>query len=48
MKGYDHIKACKVGAMLSTFVIENTGTQSHQFKFKEFAKRFEENFGEPL
>lgn len=48
IKGYDHIKACKMGAMLSAFVIENSGTQSHKFKIKEFAKRFEENFGEPL
>jgi len=47
-KGYDHVKACKVGALLSAYVIENSGTQSHKFKIKEFAKRFEENFGEPL
>lgn len=48
MKGYDHIKACKVGALTATYVIENSGTQSHSFKLKEFAKRFEENFGENL
>lgn len=48
MKGYDHVKSCKVGALLSSFVIENSGTQSHKFKMKEFAKRFEENFGESL
>jgi adenosine kinase len=48
IKGYDHVKSCKVGALLSAFVIENSGTQSHNFKMKEFAKRFEENFGESL
>lgn len=48
MKGYDHVKACKVGALTATYVIENSGTQSHNFKFKEFSKRFEENFGESL
>ena len=48
MKGFDHVKACKVGALTATYVIENSGTQSHQFKFKHFAKRFEENFGEKL
>ncbi len=48
IKGYDHVKSCKVGALVSAFVIENSGTQSHNFKMKEFAKRFEKNFGEPL
>ncbi|MFC1600230.1 carbohydrate kinase family protein [Patescibacteria group bacterium] len=48
MKGYDHVKACKVGALAASYVVENSGTQSHEFKFKHFAKRFEENFGEKL
>lgn len=48
MKGYDHVKACKVGALLSAYVIENSGTQGHDFKLNHFAKRFEDNFGERL
>lgn len=48
MKGLDHVKACKAGALAAAYVIENSGTQSHNFKFKHFAKRFEENFGEKI
>jgi adenosine kinase len=48
IKGYDYVKCCKMGALLSTYVIENSGTQGHKFKMKEFAKRFQENFSESL
>ncbi len=48
MKGFDHVKACKVGALTAAYVIENSGTQSHKFKLKHFAKRYEENFDEKI
>jgi adenosine kinase len=43
-KGYDPIKACKMGALTSAYVIENTGTQKHSFSMKEFSERYKKNF----
>jgi len=37
--------AGRVGALCSTYVLENLGTASHHFTVSEFVKRYEENFG---
>lgn len=41
------LAACgKMGAVLSSFAIEQYGTQKHNFTVEEFKKRYEENFRE--
>lgn len=48
LRGFDLEKACKMGALMATYSIENSGTQNYRFTVSEFSKRFKENFGEPL
>jgi adenosine kinase len=35
----------RVGALCSTYVLEQIGTSSHRFSLAEFIARYEENFG---
>jgi adenosine kinase len=35
----------RVGALCSTYVLEQVGTSSHRFSMSEFITRYEENFG---
>jgi adenosine kinase len=35
----------RVGALCSTYVLEQVGTSSHRFSWAEFVQRYEENFG---
>ncbi len=37
--------AGRVGALCSTYVLENLGTASHHFTVAEFVARYAENFG---
>jgi adenosine kinase len=41
-------KCCQAGALLSTYNLENAGTQMHAFTPDEFNERFENNFGEKI
>ncbi len=41
-------KACKMGALLATYNLENQGTQNHTFTLQEFAEMFYQGFGEHL
>ena len=37
--------AGRVGALCSTYVLEQLGTSNHRFGFDEFAARYERHFG---
>lgn len=41
-------KSVRVGALLATYNLENSGTQNHQFTLREFGRRFEKVWGEKL
>jgi len=41
-------KAGKAGAVIATYNLEHSGTQTHSFTLQEFNKRFEENFNESI
>jgi adenosine kinase len=41
-------KCCQAGALLSTYNLEQQGTQTHTFTLDEFNQRFENNFGETI
>lgn len=41
-------KSCKIGAIISSFVIEKKGTQEHSFTKKDIEKRYKEAFKEKL
>jgi adenosine kinase len=47
-KGYHIQKACQIGALLATYNLEKSGTQTHTFTMEEFNNRLEDNFGEKL
>lgn len=47
-RGYEFEKACKMGALVATYSVENPGTQNYRFTFNEFSKRFKKSFQEPL
>lgn len=40
--------SAQLGAVASSFALEQTGTQNHRFTFQEAAQRYQENFNEPL
>ncbi|MBV9349381.1 MAG: carbohydrate kinase family protein [Patescibacteria group bacterium] len=40
--------AGKMGSLAACYTVETAGTQTHSFTQEEFAKRYEENFNEPL
>lgn len=43
--GLDHAIAGRVGALCSTYVLENVGTANHRFAFRDFADRYGQAFG---
>jgi len=45
---FDFEKACKMGALIGTYSVENPGTQNYHFTFNKFSKRFKESFQEAL
>lgn len=47
-QGFPIQKCCQMGALLATYSLECLGTQCHTFTRAEFARRFENSFGEPL
>jgi adenosine kinase len=47
-RGYDILKACKVGALTATYSLEYAATQTHEFTSDEFSERFRKSFGENL
>lgn len=46
--GYEFEKACKMGALVATYQVENPGTQNYRFTINEFSKRFKKSFQESL
>lgn len=47
-KGLDLKTAGQVGAVAATYAVEKYGTQNHSFTMDEFAKRYQEAFGETV
>ena len=48
VNGFD-LKTCgQIGATSAVYAVETYGTQEHFFTFKEFSKRYQENFNEKL
>jgi len=48
MQGHDYQTCGQVGAVASTYAIENYGTVNHYFTKEEFKKRYEDAFGEVI
>lgn len=48
MKKYPIEKCCQIGALLASYNLEQSGTQTHSFTMQEFATRFENCFGNAL
>ncbi|MFH1946940.1 MAG: carbohydrate kinase family protein [Candidatus Magasanikbacteria bacterium] len=48
LQGCDYQTCGQMGAVASTYAIENYGTQEHKFSIDEFKKRYEDAFGEVI
>jgi len=48
MQGYDYQTCGQMGAVASTYAIENYGTQEHRFTLDEFKQRYRDTFGEVI
>ncbi len=47
-QGHDYKTCGQVGAVASTYAVENYGTQEHRFTLDEFKKRYEDTFEEVI
>lgn len=48
LQGLSLEKAGRVGGLLAAYTVEKYGTTTHRFTMKEFRRRYQENFDEPL
>lgn len=48
LKGYDLMVAGQMGALAAVYTVEKYGTVTHHYTKDEFAKRYLENYNEPL
>ena len=46
LRGYPWETTGRIGALAAAYVLEETGTQNHEYTLDEFAERYRENFGD--
>jgi len=46
LRGYPWEVTGRIGALAATYVLEETGTQNHEYTLDEFVERYRENFGD--
>ncbi|RTZ59349.1 MAG: carbohydrate kinase family protein [Gammaproteobacteria bacterium] len=47
-QGYDWVKTGRIASLMGAMKIEHHGTQNHKLDHEDFARRYEESFGEKL
>lgn len=46
LRGYSWETTGRIGALAATYVLEENGTQNHEYTLEEFAQRYRQNFGD--